>query len=376
MSEFFERETLTAGEDLSTATTNRGRVVYAQADGTIKFATDGTVSGGQDIVGVLDETGLVASGKLASVIIAGKTKGRAGGVLTRGTHRYLAADANGRLVAAAAGDVVVAEWIGQMGDAAAANGDLIDILVVKHQDRATLAGALGAVDNVVLRSDGVGGATAQGSSVVITDAGAVSAVTDLAATGDVTAGTAYLGVGAKDASAILEADSTMQGLLIPRMTTVQRTTIGAPTDGLVVYDTTLDRQFVYANGAWVGLAAQSEFVHAGLVVNGEVADNIDVDVTAVDIDGNTIAAVQEFEAAMFDANGLESLVGAFTLAESGAGAEVTTTAQPRLFFTTAGTGLAQIRVHDVVGASGATVHIVFTPIGKPGASVRQAVTFD
>ncbi|MCD4691622.1 MAG: hypothetical protein K8R79_01815, partial [Calditrichales bacterium] len=38
-------------------------------------------------------------------------------------------------------------------------------------------------------------------------------------------------------SAILEIESTTQGLLIPRMTSEQRNTISDPTAGLLVFDT-------------------------------------------------------------------------------------------------------------------------------------------
>ena len=43
---------------------------------------------------------------------------------------------------------------------------------------------------------------------------------------------------APDASAILDIKSTERGLLIPRMTSVQRLMIDSPAEGLVVYDQT------------------------------------------------------------------------------------------------------------------------------------------
>ena len=52
------------------------------------------------------------------------------------------------------------------------------------------------------------------------------------------------------ASAKLAVTSTTQGILFPRMTTIQKNTISAPDDGLVVYDTTLNKLCVRANGAW------------------------------------------------------------------------------------------------------------------------------
>ncbi len=60
---------------------------------------------------------------------------------------------------------------------------------------------------------------------------------------------------APNASAMLDITSTSMGVLIPRMTTAQRTAIAAPATGLQVYDTTTG-SFWYFNGAiWVQFAA-------------------------------------------------------------------------------------------------------------------------
>lgn len=50
------------------------------------------------------------------------------------------------------------------------------------------------------------------------------------------------------ASAALDVQSTTQGMLVPRMTTAQRTTIASPAAGLLVFDTTLN-QFWFHNGS-------------------------------------------------------------------------------------------------------------------------------
>lgn len=63
-----------------------------------------------------------------------------------------------------------------------------------------------------------------------------------------------LGVGATaplEASAVLQVDSTTQGLLPPRMTTAEKAAIAAPSSGLVVYDTTLRELQIYNSAAWV-----------------------------------------------------------------------------------------------------------------------------
>lgn len=56
-----------------------------------------------------------------------------------------------------------------------------------------------------------------------------------------------------DPYAVLQADSTTQGFLPPRMTTAQRTAIagGSPTTGLMVYDTDLNQWMGYNGTSWV-----------------------------------------------------------------------------------------------------------------------------
>jgi hypothetical protein len=53
-----------------------------------------------------------------------------------------------------------------------------------------------------------------------------------------------------NASAQFQVDSTTKGFLPPRMTTTQKTAIGTPATGLVVYDTTLNKLSVYTGSAW------------------------------------------------------------------------------------------------------------------------------
>ena len=53
-----------------------------------------------------------------------------------------------------------------------------------------------------------------------------------------------------DASAMLDVKSTEKGILIPRMTTAQRTGISSPAQGLMVYDTDLDAFYFYDGTEW------------------------------------------------------------------------------------------------------------------------------
>lgn len=75
----------------------------------------------------------------------------------------------------------------------------------------------------------------------------------------ISSGKSIFGGTTGDNSAIVEMVSTNAGLLIPRMTTTQRTAISTPAKGLIVYDTTLNDIFVNIGTgsvpSWIGLKA-------------------------------------------------------------------------------------------------------------------------
>ena len=64
-------------------------------------------------------------------------------------------------------------------------------------------------------------------------------------------GRVLIGTTTVDASAALNITSTTQGVLFPRMTTVQKLAIGTPAAGLQVYDTTLNQMSYYNGTTWV-----------------------------------------------------------------------------------------------------------------------------
>ncbi|MBK7212497.1 MAG: tail fiber domain-containing protein [Bacteroidales bacterium] len=59
------------------------------------------------------------------------------------------------------------------------------------------------------------------------------------------------------ASAMLEIKSTDKGLLIPRMTSAQRTAIASPAEGLMVFDLTTGTFWFYKSAAWTELTSSS-----------------------------------------------------------------------------------------------------------------------
>ena len=62
---------------------------------------------------------------------------------------------------------------------------------------------------------------------------------------------------APDPSAMLDVQSTEKGFLPPRMTSIERSNIAAPAEGLVVYDTDEHSLFLYSSGVWERLAKGS-----------------------------------------------------------------------------------------------------------------------
>ena len=62
--------------------------------------------------------------------------------------------------------------------------------------------------------------------------------------------TVGIGTDSPSASAILDAQSTTQGVRMPNMTTTQKNAIASPAAGLMVFDTTLSKLCVYSGAAW------------------------------------------------------------------------------------------------------------------------------
>jgi hypothetical protein len=62
-----------------------------------------------------------------------------------------------------------------------------------------------------------------------------------------------VGTASPHASAQLDVTSTSKGLLVPRMTTAQRTAIASPANGLMVYDTSLSGFYFYNGSSWTAV---------------------------------------------------------------------------------------------------------------------------
>src|SRR5688572_2848015 len=67
-----------------------------------------------------------------------------------------------------------------------------------------------------------------------------------------------LGTTSPHASAILDLNSTSLGFLLPRMTATQRSEIGSPSPGLMVYETTSNSIYLYtSSNGWVPLGSST-----------------------------------------------------------------------------------------------------------------------
>lgn len=99
----------------------------------------------------------------------------------------------------------------------------------------------GGAANVVLRCVA---AASQSANIATFVDSALAVLSCVGPTGSINAGAT-----AEDASAIMSATSTTKGLLLPRMTTTQKNAIASPTNGLLVYDTTIGKACVFTT-AW------------------------------------------------------------------------------------------------------------------------------
>jgi hypothetical protein len=70
-----------------------------------------------------------------------------------------------------------------------------------------------------------------------------------------TSGDVGIGTSSPSASAILDLTSTSKGVLIPRMTTAQKSAISSPSTGLLIFQTDAPAGFYYYNGsAWISIS--------------------------------------------------------------------------------------------------------------------------
>lgn len=81
-----------------------------------------------------------------------------------------------------------------------------------------------------------------------------------------------------DASSILEMRTSTKGLLMPRLTTIERDAITLPATGLIIYNTTTNKFNFYNGSSWIGMFSGSSVVNSvtgtsnRITIGGTAAD--------------------------------------------------------------------------------------------------------
>ena len=153
-------------------------------------------------------------------------------------------------VTAAGSGSVAAEVVGATGGIftvrKAPSGDTQIVLIAGNNEQ-TILGVDAATGQFYIQNNGVTGLKVYGDAGTVQLAAmaffgeyqAIRTMVDIAC-----------GTQTPDASAILLAESTTQGFLMPRMTTTQKNAIATPTEGLMVYDTTLHAPCWWNGSVW------------------------------------------------------------------------------------------------------------------------------
>lgn len=95
------------------------------------------------------------------------------------------------------------------------------------------------------------------------------------------------------ASAMLDVQATDKGMLVPRMTTAQRTTIASPATGLLVFDTTTGGFWFYNGTAWVDLSSPKVLADGDGDTRIQVEESMDDDIIRFDLEGTENMVLQK-----------------------------------------------------------------------------------
>ena len=98
---------------------------------------------------------------------------------------------------------------------------------------------------------------------------------------------------APDASAILDVQSTTQGMLVPRMDSMQRNMILNPAAGLLVFDTSLGSFHFYNGSEWVDLSSSQVIADHDNDTKIEAEKTMDEDTLRFTVDGFEIARLSD-----------------------------------------------------------------------------------
>lgn len=121
---------------------------------------------------------------------------------------------------------------------------------------------------------------------------AQSLLVGLLLVGNLVAAQVGIGTTDPDASAMLDITSTTKGVLVPRLTEVQRTGISNPAEGLMVFDTT-SQSFWFYSGGWVQLVSGKSLLDADGNTGIEVEQTADENIVHVKTAGAERMTIDE-----------------------------------------------------------------------------------
>ncbi len=123
---------------------------------------------------------------------------------------------------------------------------------------------------------------------------------------------------------------------------------------------------------------QTQMVAVSAVAAADAGNTVDVTINVTDLEGAAVSRAQVLLCELFTADMVPALVASWTLAETGVGAEVSTTAKPSLLISTDASGDATVRITDVATGTNADLFLKVTPLSStgPGFPTIVAINFD
>lgn len=128
---------------------------------------------------------------------------------------------------------------------------------------------------------------------------------------------------------------------------------------------------VYLFGRKADPALVDSLADVDLTVQDADNDAVVIDVQLVEQDGSPLAEAVDILATVYEGTMVPATVGEFTLAETGAGSEITTTGNPSLVFRTDATGAAQITVTDVGQDRTESIPVTFEVLGRKSVTAKR-----
>jgi hypothetical protein len=175
-----------------------------------------------------------------------------------------------------------------------------------------------------------------------------------------------------DPSAILEIRTTSKGMLIPRMTTLERNGIGSPANGLMLYNTDTNQYNFYNGSAWAawGSAAYLSEDAGDTVFTSSTTDVVLPNMTKTAVEAGSYVVLFNSQVTIpeaFNTTGFSTSVAAsdlnLILADINA-IPATNTSHPLTF------GLGErlfAGVYDIPGAASITANLILDGGGDPNA---------